>query len=313
MKKMLRCGFSLFVLLAACTGVCAAQSLKMSRVGEVTAADGSKRFVMPSTTIVVDVTVRHEHVRKGEYARYAQKYLGVIAPQSDKDIYEIESARIQWFDTDNLPDGTVGALPEGTFEQVLHTEPGAEFMRVLPDRTSASPRTGEDAARDAANMIYNIRKRRVDLIMGDIGENIYGEGLRTAIERMDRIENEYLELFLGKQSFTTYTERFYVVPEQGKNTYVVCRMSETRGLMPVSDLSGEPVLLELRPEGLAGTVYPARPAADDSKKGSRNQPAVSSSAEYMVADMVVCRITDGKKDFAIATIPVYQMGARVNM
>lgn len=290
--------------------VCGAQSLKVAKIGE-TVTEGGTRYVLPSTTIVVDVTVRHEKVYVGEYARYAQKYLGVIAPLADKDIYTVESAKIQWFDTDNLPDGNIEPVAEGAYEFVTHIEPGAEFMRVLPDKVSVSAKNGDDAAREAANMIYNIRKRRVELIMGDIGENIYGEGLRAAIERMDKIENEYLELFLGKQSFTTYTKRFYVVPEAGKSTYVVCRMNQSKGLVPAADLSGEPVVLEMRPQGLAKNAYPAVPVEDTPKKGGA-KAAPAPTAQYMVADVVDCTVTDSKKAFAFATVPVYQMGARVS-
>lgn len=290
--------------------VCGAQSLKIARVGE-TGEGADMRYVIPSTTLVVDVTVKHENVKRGEYARYAQKYLGVIAPLADKDIYTVESARIQWFDTGNMPVPELLPIADALHESVIHTEPGDDFMRVLPDKVSVNAKGTEEAARDAANMIYSIRKRRVELIMGDIGENIYGEGLRAAIERMDRIENEYLELFLGKQSFTTSTQRFYVVPEKGRNTYVVCRLSTTKGLLPVEDLSGEPLLIELRPEGIARAAYPA-PAADVSKKGVKSKEPVAATSEYAVADMVICRVTDGKKVFVETVAPVYQMGVRVS-
>lgn len=289
--------------------VCPAQNLKISKAGEVTMQDGSMAYVIPSTTLTVDITVRHEKVVTGEYARFAQRYLGVIAPLADKEIYEIESAAIGWFDNDEPPRRTDSGPEEGTFEIISHIEPGTGFMRVLPDRLSPSQKNAEDAARDAANMIYNIRKRRVDLIMGDVGENVYGEGLKAALDRMDKIENEYLELFLGKQSVETYTLRFYIIPEKGKNAYVVCRLNETKGILPTGDLSGEPVMLELKPEGLASAAYPPL-SADQARKNSRNQPA--SAGSYTVADMVVAKITDGRKDYVTERVPVYQMGVRTS-
>jgi len=310
MKALLKTIVICAAAVVAGTSVCVAQNLKMSKTGEVTMQDGTTAYVIPSTTIVVDLTVRHETVITGEYARFAQRYLGVIAPLADKDIYEIESASVGWIDNDNFLPGSPAEPDAGTIKVMSHIEPGAGFMRVLPDRLSASPKSGEDAARDAANMIYNIRKRRVDLIMGDIGENVYGEGLKAALERMDKIENEYLELFLGKQTVETYTVRFHVIPEKGKNTYVVCRINETKGILPSGDLSGEPVMLELRPEGLASAAFPPIPA-DQARKGSRNQPV--SSESYAVADMVVAKVTDGRKDYVTQRVPVYQMGVRTSM
>ena len=289
--------------------VCPAQNLKISKTGEVTMQDGSMAYVIPSTTLIVDITVRHEKVVTGEYARFAQRYLGVIAPLADKELYEVESASIGWIDNETSLQRN--AEPAGgTFEIISHIEPGAGFMRVLPDRLSSSQKNAEDAARDAANMIYNIRKRRVDLIMGDIGENVYGEGLKAALERMDKIENDYMELFLGKQSEETYTVRFYITPERDRNTYVVCRINEVKGILPTGDLSGEPVMLELKPEGLAAAAYPPL-SADQARKNSRNQPA--SGASYAVADMVVAKITDGRKDYVTERVPVYQMGVRTSL
>lgn len=310
MKALSKIIFACAAALIAGTLAGSAQNLKMSRTGEVAMQDGSMAYVIPSTTLVVDVTVRHEKVVTGEYARFAQRYLGVIAPLADKDIYEIESASIGWIDNDTSFSNEIAKPAEGTFEVVSHIEPGTGFMRVLPDRLSASQKNAEDAARDAANMIYNIRKRRVDLVMGDIGENVYGEGLKAALDRMDRIENEYMELFLGKLSVETYTVRFYVTPEKGKNTYVVCRMNETKGVLLSGDLSGEPVMLELKPEGLASAAYPPL-SADQARKNSRNQSA--SAGNYAVADMVVAKITDGRRDYVTERVPVYQMGVRTSM
>lgn len=295
-------------LMAVAAWTAGAQSLKIARIGE-TSGSGDIRYVMPATTVVVDVTVKHDRVLSGEYARYAQKYLGVIAPLSDRDTYTIESAAIQWYDTDTPAQTELAPVAGRSYESSVHTEPGNEFMRVLPDKVSVAARNAEDAARDAAETIYSIRKRRLELVMGDVGENVYGEGLRAAIERLDRIENEYLELFLGKQSSVTYTERFRVVPEAGKSAYVVCRLNQAKGLVPTGDLSGEPLLLEIRAEGLARRSYPA--AEPQEKKGSRGGTSAS-GAEYMVADMASCTVTDGKSVFAAATIPVYQMGVRVN-
>ncbi|MFR5872180.1 MAG: DUF4831 family protein [Alistipes sp.] len=44
--------------------------------------------------VKVRVVAEKESVRVGPYARFAQKYLGVIAPLADKDIYTIKSATL---------------------------------------------------------------------------------------------------------------------------------------------------------------------------------------------------------------------------
>lgn len=57
---------------------------------------------------------------------------------------------------------------------------------------------------------------------------------------------------------TTYTVRYYVVPDAEGRTFVVCRFRDDRGLLPADDLSGEPVVLECRPQGVAVTaIHPS--------------------------------------------------------
>ena len=59
--------------LAVCTGTAYGQVLDVAPVGDA----------VPQTTVVVDITVARESVVTGPYARFAQKYFGVLAPLAD--------------------------------------------------------------------------------------------------------------------------------------------------------------------------------------------------------------------------------------
>ncbi len=60
-------------------------------------ADGNTVFyILPRTVISVYLTAEKETVKKGPYARFAQKYLGTIAPLSDKEIHTLKSARVTY-------------------------------------------------------------------------------------------------------------------------------------------------------------------------------------------------------------------------
>lgn len=286
------------VIMCSSAGVYA-QSLGVSRVGEMVKADGSRVYVSPSTTVVVDLTVSRETVKTGPYARFAQKHFGVIAPLADKNVYSLVAANLFYYDTDRPMSFAPSILPEPSSDAVSHRGGADDFPRVLPDRLNAVGKSAEDAAADAAQTIFNLRKRRAELVTGEYAETVYGAGLKAAIERIDQMENEYLELFFGKQTNTTYTVRYYVTPSASQNTAVVCRFKDDSGLMPSADLSGEPVVLECRPQGMAAAAYPqsAKPA--------------KSGVEYRVADMVNCRVMFGKRELGSAEIPMYQYGATV--
>ena len=79
---------------------------------------------------------------------------------------------------------------------------------------------------------------------------------------LDRQEQAYTELFLGKRVTTTSVERITVVPDAGKQKYILCRFSPDRGLLPGNDLTGDVVLLQLDKESDGSfTLTPASPKA----------------------------------------------------
>ena len=58
-------------------------------------------------------------------------------------------------------------------------------------------------------------------------------GLQCALDKIDELEQTYLELFLGKRVETTSTHRVRVVLSEDKTNYVVARFSETAGVLPL--------------------------------------------------------------------------------
>lgn len=266
-----------------------AQQLGMMKRGETVLPDGSRAYVNPSTTLAVDITVKRVETVTGPYARYAQRYFGVIAPLADKCTYTIEAVRIGTPEDCGATTGCLTTTAEAA---------PAEFPRVLPDKMSSATVTTEEAAAQAARRIFELRKRRIELVTGEYAETVYGAGLSAALERMDAMEAELLELFFGKRSVTVTTRRVLVVPAADAAATVVCRFRDTAGILSADDLSGEPVMLECRPQGLA-----ARLLAPEGRRGKS-----SNDAAWMVQDLVSCRVTYGREELADATIPMYQFG-----
>lgn len=288
---------ALMITILAATGTLAAVA-QAPKAYPVT-ADASAtpaEYALPYTTVKVKVVMEKEVVRTGPYARFAQKYLGSIAPMNDKEIYSIKSAALDYTDPDRRE--ALVEKPAGR-RYMMAQEPDTEFPKVQIDRTSATDKAGEEAARAAAEMIFKLRRTRIDLITGEIGERVYGGGLLAALDEIDRLEREYTALFLGKTAVETVEKVFDVIPESGKTSYIVCRYSQSEGFLPGSDLSGSPVVLTLTPENkLAGAVVRA-----DTKRAANI---------YRVADWVGCRVTDGNVDLAEQRIPIYQFGANVS-
>jgi hypothetical protein len=210
-------------------------------------------------SLYVTVGTKQMITTAGPYARYAQKYLGVAAPLADKVLNEVVSAKIADVSTIKTANERQHTSP------IQHMNPPEGFPRLTVDKTSATPVSLEENARLAAEKIFEIRRSRLDLIMGEVGENVFGGGLQAALSELRRLEEEYLSLFLGKQSVRTDFKQYRVTPVKGRSTYTVCRFSEADGLLPPDDLSGEPVVLELREITDAATtqspVVHSRPSA----------------------------------------------------
>ena len=61
---------------------------------------GGLTVAQPRTILAVDLTVEHDVTLSGPYARYAQKYLGVRAPLTDKTVWSVTGAQIALLDGD---------------------------------------------------------------------------------------------------------------------------------------------------------------------------------------------------------------------
>ncbi len=294
-------------------------------------------YTLPRTAVSVTITMRREVVRKGPYARYAQKYLGAIAPLADKELYSITSAVLGYEDTSDPSKCYTIDAAEQFAGFLTHTDGGfitsaiggsptvakhsenisvvnqapvpvsnvicdTAFVKAGLDRTSSVEQSPEAMAADAANMLFTLRKRRFDLITGEAGENVYGSGLFAAIAEMSRLENEYVALFMGKQSVQEITREYIIVPDSGKINHIVCRFSDQSGLLPDNDLSGKPVVLEIKAESKGVATAPKRNPKD-------TRPALY----YRIPVSTNARVLDGKDEIARQRIPLAHWGAIIDV
>lgn len=185
----------------------------------------------------------------------------------------------------------------GTTTQQILTEDEEGFGQVPINRTTTVEKSPEQMAQDAANTIFTLRKRRFDLVTGEAGE-VFGAGFPAAIKEMERIENEYLALFIGKRFTQKIVRTFSVLPQNAAT--MVCRFSETAGIVPDSDLSGRPVMLQLSAEPGAGEA--AAPVAT----GSRGK--TTATVTYRLPSSQVARVLEGSQELARERVPVFQFG-----
>ncbi len=265
-------------------------------VGLQETADGMTLSI-PRSAIAVDVTVTAEQVVSGPYARYAMKYLSVKAPFTDKVTYRIDGAELALMTDDAL---LAPEAIEAPVQQAVGADSDpAQFPALAVDRSSIVPLTDEAAAQKAAETIFALRKSRMELITGFTGENVFGAGLRAALDEIARLEQAYLELFIGRRVMTTSTRRYIVEPEASTRQYIVCRFSETDGLLPDTDLSGEVVLLKIEPGNTPSVV-----------EAPLKSPA---AVECRLAASSLCVLQLKNRELARRQMPLYEFGRTVRL
>ena len=191
--------------------------------------------VVEAEPIVVNVTLRvaTEQFKPGVYARYAQKYLGKRATLSEYSSLELLDGR----------------LALGQAEKVAPKVEQEPYSLPLPlNRVAATAQTTEEQAAATAEMIFSLRKHRLDLITGEAGENVFGAGLKAALDEIARMEKECLDMFYGSKSTTEQIHTFDITITPDKNEYLVCRFSDDAGIVSADDLSGKPIVLKVETE-----------------------------------------------------------------
>lgn len=324
MKKAI----SIVALVVMTLGAAVAQ-ISAYKHGVSSSVDG---YSLPRTIVEVRVMQEREVIIRGPYARYASQYLGVSgAPMSDRETYKILGAELNWA---TEPDPTqIYAIDDrtGAMSRVFSWLPaevksevqlpadndfsGAQLGGRTPfsdvgtstivensnslavERTSAVEKSAEQMASDAASVIFKIRKRRIELICGEQGENVFGAGLQAALDEMDRIEKEYVSLFLGKRYVQRTEHRFNVVPEAGKARVVAFRFTPIKGVVGATDLSADPINLEFAPI--------ATPTMPGGRKLS------GKTVQYRVPQIEHVTLTNGTTSFAAENIPIFQKGVMV--
>ena len=180
------------------------------------------------------------------------------------------------------------------------TNEDGEVEKIAVPQTQTVAKSAEKKAEETAQLIFRLREKKIDILTGDTDANYSGEDLGSAVEKINQLEQEYTSLFLGKTTVAVQQASFEVVPKakNAKQNYVVCRISDSQGLLPADNMSGRPVYLELAvTEGKISPEASAEEIASSKGKVAYRMPLV-----------VTARLTDGQSVLGQTRIPVYQFG-----
>ncbi len=174
----------------------------------------------------------------------------------------------------------------------------SEYSRVAVQQNIIVAKTLEKKAAETASLIFDLRRKRIQIITGDTDATYSGEAMGAAVEEIARLEKEYMTMFTGYSEYSRQKVKFEVVPEKDKKMYIAFRISDTAGLLPADNVSGKPVVLEIVPQEISVPE-------DDGRK--RKESKVQ-SAVYRIPAVCTVKLMDGGNMLLQSRVPVYQYG-----
>lgn len=171
------------------------------------------------------------------------------------------------------------------------------YNKVAVQQEMVVQKSLETRAKEAADMIFSLRKKRMQIVTGDTDATFSGAALEAAVNEITRLENEYMSMFIGYSDFSVQKMNYEVLPSKDNDSrlYVAFRLSDSKGLVPADDLSGKPYLLEVVPQEV---VSP-------SDKSARPKGPV---AHYRVPAVCAVKLSDGVNVLLQSRMCVYQLG-----
>lgn len=229
-----------------------------------------------TTTLVVDLTVECEEFEAGVYARYAQKYFGKRASLVSRMSYALVGGDVAVLDAPSYY-----AAPANIVTESVVTAGD----KVMVDRLAADELTQEEAAKRAAERIFELRAARQDILLGEYGDGVYGAGLEAALCEIERLENEYLKLFYGTRTVTTTTHRYTMPVSADMPNNVIARFNSEEGLLAKDNVAGDIVMVSVTPSEMS---YPAsNPKGTVAYRYANNANVVVSFAQEVLARRVL--------------------------
>ena len=235
-------------------------------------------YILPKTTLIIDIEYSKTTLKAGPYAKYAERYLGITNNVIDEDLVDYNLDKVE-VSSKGIPDKSEAYLVEFKAKtsapfvyltkdglictinaeytpEVLETKKEIQNAPVTdPVLTAQSSFTEEylragsvsKMAEVAAKQIYKLRESRMDILTGE-AENAPkdGEAMKIVMQQLEAQEKALVELFTGSKATEKYIATFEADPTGNMEKDVLFRFSKYLGVVDSEDLSGSPVYINLK-------------------------------------------------------------------
>jgi hypothetical protein len=196
---------------------------------------------------------------------------------------------------DRLPSSPLATQTEFMMERIK-TDSG--FISIPFQQSIVEKKDIQSKAEEAAKFLFNLRQRRFELVTGDVDHAFSGSSLSDALNEINRLESEYLSLFIGKHFVESRVYRFYVSPDKAidKKSYPVFYFSEAEGALAESTRTSVPFTLLVSPSGKVNYV-----------EGVKTRIKVA-NIYYRIPEIADVQLLQGSKEICSGRMQIYQLG-----
>ena len=178
-----------------------------------------------------------------------------------------------------------------------------EIEKVAQQVVQTQQKSLEQRAKETAELIFSLREKKVAILTGDTDANYEGNAMGAAVKEMNALDRKLLKLFYGTTTSTTQTMTFYIVPDSKKSSqrYVICKLSDSEGLLPANAEGGKELVLVLNAE-------------EDIVSTPSEQNITASKGKIVYRTPVTAngKVLLGTKTLGVARVNVFQFGKIVN-
>lgn len=182
-----------------------------------------------------------------------------------------------------------------TFYKTILTD--TSFIRVPVTKEQLIVKTIDEKAEEAANFILELRYERFMMLTGN--NNPVSD---AAVRRLDQLEREYLELFIGKKFEERLRYSYFIVPDGNEifENIEILEFSESAGVLEEGGGGSEVLSMQIRKTGKTERLK--------SLHRPEKLPVQTNALYYRVPDVAEVSVSLGGSTLLKGRYPVSQYG-----
>lgn len=290
------------------------KSIKVVPVAQdADAANAGLVYALPKTKLRIRVDAELTIEKVGPYYKYSNKYLNIsdVITQDSK-TWKIVSASVETIGVADLTkrykiysetgstlpnillsnDGVLMGINISAAEDCGKDEDLAktavvddlDFLSVSLNQQVLTKTSTAAMAEQVAQSIYSLRDKRLAILGGEESTILHDAGsYDRVLAEIARLEQEHVELFIGKRKVVKVTRYFEVEPSSENE--VIARFSEKDGFLSTMDLTGKPIYVEV--------TIDSKPALNTYPDGSKQRKASPlNGLRYCVPAVATIKVLD---------------------